>query len=102
MPDNVLRVGPEILTVVLWTVVLFAAALALAVRHRARVVSGSKGHRDPKDEGESEIIGPDGYIDVFANTIEEAGGSLPRMGLIIMISLMIAYFVYLIVYWQPS
>lgn len=102
MPDNVLRVGPEILTVVLWTVVLFAAALALAVRHRARVVSGSKGHRDPEDEGESEIIGPDGYIDVFANTIEEAGGSLPRMGLIIMVSLMIAYFVYLIVYWQPS
>ncbi|HEY5468297.1 MAG TPA: hypothetical protein VIK85_04260 [Coriobacteriia bacterium] len=102
MPDNVLQVGPEILTVVLWTVVLFAAALALAVRHRARVVSGSKGHREPEDEGESETIGPDGYIDVFANTIEEAGGSLPRMAAVIMIALIIAYFVYLIVYWQPS
>lgn len=102
MPDNVLRVGPEILTVVLWTVVLFAGAAALAVRHRARVVSGSKGHRPPEDEGESETIGPDGYIDSFANTAEEAGGSLPRMAMVIMIVLIVAYFAYLIIYWQPS
>jgi hypothetical protein len=102
MPDNVLRVGPEIFTVILWTAVLFAAALALAVRHRAGVTSGRKGHRAPEDEGESEIIGPDGYIDSFANTVSEAGGSLPRMALIIMIALIIAYFAYLIIYWQPA
>ena len=102
MPDNVLQVVPEIFTVILWTTVLLAAALALAVRHRARVASGSKGHREPEDEGESEIIGPDGYIDSFANTVSEAGGSLPRMALIIISALIIAYFAYLIIFWQPA
>jgi hypothetical protein len=102
MPDNVLKVGPEIVSVVLWTVVLFAAALALAVRHRARVASGSQGNRPADQEGESETIGPDGYIDSFANTIEEAGGSLPRIAGVIMIALIVAYFAYLIMYWQPN
>jgi uncharacterized membrane protein len=46
--------------------------------------------------------GCDGYIDSVANTVSEAGGSLPRMALIIMIALIIAYFAYLIIYWQPA
>ena len=101
MPDNVLRVGPEIFSVAVWTLVLFMGALALAIRHRARVSPGSSGHRLPEDEGESETIGPDGYIDSFANTIEEAGGGLPRMGGVIVIALLLAYFGYLIYFWQP-
>jgi hypothetical protein len=102
MPDNVLQVGSEAFQVVVWTIVLLGAALALAVRHRARVASGSSGHRPPEDEGESEVIGPDGYIDSFADTIEEAGGSLPVMAWIIIVSVLVCYFAYLIIYWQPS
>lgn len=101
MPDNVLRVWPEVFTVVVWTIILLTGAMALAIRHRARVTPGSSGHRLPEDEGESEIIGPDGYIDSFANTIEEAGGSVPMMAWVIMIALMVIYFGYLIYYWQP-
>jgi hypothetical protein len=101
MPNNVLYVNGEIVSVVVGTLVLFAAALALAVRHRARVGPGTSGHRPSEDEGESEVIGPDGYIDSFANTIEEAGGSLPLMAWIIILGTLAAYFGYLILFWQP-
>jgi hypothetical protein len=101
VPDNVLQVGPEIFTVVVWTIILLTGSLALAVRHRARVSPGSKGHRPPEDEGESETIGPDGYIDSFANAVEEAGGSIPVMAIVIIVALLITYFGYLIYYWQP-
>lgn len=101
MPDNVLQVGPEVFSVIVGTIVLFGAALALAVRHRARVKSGSSGHRPPEDDGESEIIGPDGYIDSFANAVEEAGGSLPLMGWVIISATLVAYVGYLILFWQP-
>ena len=101
MPDNVLQIGPQIFSVVVGTIVLFGGALALAVRHRARVTSGSRGHRPPEQEGESEIVGPDGYIDSFANVVEEGGGSLPIMGWIIIITTLVAYFGYLILFWQP-
>ena len=56
MPDNVLQVGSDAFQVIVCTIVLLGAALALAVRHRARVASGSSGHRPPEDEGESEVI----------------------------------------------
>ena len=101
MPDNVLRVGPEIFTIVIWTLILLTGSLALAIRHRARVSPGSSGYRLPEDEGLSETIGPDGYIDSFANTVEEAGGSIPVMAGVIIVALLVAYVGYLIYYWQP-
>ena len=101
MPDNVLQVWPQIFSVVAGIVVLFGGALALAVRHRVKVNAGSSGHRPAEQDGESEIIGPDGYIDSFANAAEEGGGSLPVMGWIIIISTLVAYVGYLILFWQP-
>ena len=101
MPDNVLQVGPEIFSVVVGALVLFAIALTFAVRHRARVSPGSRGHRPEEEEGESESIGPDGYIDSFANAVEEAGGSVPVMVWITIAVTMTAYVGYLILFWQP-
>jgi hypothetical protein len=101
MPDNVLQIWPQIFSVVVGAIVLLAAALALGVRHRSRVGPGSKGHRPSQDEGESENVGPDGYIDSFADFVEEAGGSLPIMGWVIIGTTLIAYVTYLILFWQP-
>ncbi len=101
MPDNVLDIWPQVFSVVVGTLVLLAAALAFAIRHRVRVGAGSSGHRPPEDEGNAETIAPDGYIDSFANVIEEAGGSLPAMGWIIIVSTLIAYVAYMVLFWQP-
>ena len=101
MPDNVLQIGPQAFSVIVGALVLFGGALALAVRHRVRLAAGSRGHRPPEQEGEAEIIGPDGYIDSFANAIEEAGGSLPVMGWIIIAGTLIAYVTYMVLFWQP-
>lgn len=101
MPDNVLQVWPEVFSVVVGTIVLFGGALAVGVRHRARVGAASSGHRRPEDEGDSEIIAPDGYIDSFAGAIEEAGGSLPVMGWAVIVVTLIAYVAYMLLFWQP-
>ena len=101
MPDNVLQIWPQVFSVLAGTIVLFGGALALAVRHRARLSSGSSGHRAPGDEGESEIVAPDGYIDSFANFVEEAGGSVPLMVWILIAVTLAAYVGCLILFWQP-
>ncbi|HEY5432015.1 MAG TPA: hypothetical protein VIL06_01230 [Coriobacteriia bacterium] len=101
MPDNVLQIGPEILSIVTWTIVLIAASLAFAIRHRARTGPGTAGHRPPEDEGESERVSPDGYIDTFANIVEEAGGGLPLMGWIVMVAVWLMWLLYMIFNWQP-
>jgi hypothetical protein len=101
MPDNVLQVGPTILSVAVWTTVLIAGALVFAIRHRARTGAGTSGHRPPGEESEDERISPDGYIDTFANIVEEAGGGLPVMGWIIMIAVWLMWLLYMIFNWTP-
>jgi hypothetical protein len=101
MPDNVLDIAGQWFSVAAGTLVLLGGALAFAVRHRAKVRSGSAGHRPQGDEAEIERIGPDGYIDSFAGQVEEAGGGLPVMALVIIAVTLVAYFAYLILFWQP-
>ena len=101
MPDNVLRVGPEIFAVVSWTIVLFGAALAFAFKYHATSdKAGVRGHRPADQEKEGEIVRPDGFIDSFAGVISEAGGGVPFMASIIMITAFVIWLVYLIVNWQ--
>ena len=101
MPDNVLQIWPQIFSVLAGTLTFLGAALVLAVRHRANVRAGSKGHRPSGEDGESEVVSPDGYIDSFANAADEAGGSMPVMGWIIIVVTLAAYVGYLILFWQP-
>ncbi len=101
MPDNVLDVSGQVFSVLAGMLVLFGGALAFAIRHRMKVRPGSAGHRPEAERGEVERIGPDGYIDSFADVIEEAGGGLPVMASVIIVVTVIAYFAYLIMFWQP-
>lgn len=101
MPDNVLDIWGQLFSVVVGTIVLLGGAMAFAVRHRMRTSAGSSGHRPAEQRGEVERIGPDGYIDSFANTVGEAGGSMPLVGTIIIGAIVVSYFAYLILFWQP-
>jgi hypothetical protein len=101
VPNNVLELWPEIFSVLMGIGVLVGAALVFSFRHRSRVEPGSSGHRPEEEQTESEIISPDGYIDSFAGKIEEAGGALPLMGRIVVVIVLIAYVVYLILFWAP-
>ena len=101
MPDNVLDVAGQWFSVIAGTIALLGAAMAFAVRHRMRTKPGSAGHRTKEQAGEVERVGPDGYIDSFANVIEEAGGGLPTMGTVIIVVVVVCYFAYLILFWQP-
>jgi hypothetical protein len=101
VPDNVLNVSRELFSIVAGTLVLLGAALTFAIRHRAKVRPGSSGHRPEEEREDVERIGPDGYIDSFANVVEEAGGGLPIMAIVIIVVVIISYFAYLILFWQP-
>jgi hypothetical protein len=101
VPDNVLNVSSELFTVVAGTITLLGLALAFAFRHRAKTRAGSSGHRPEEEHEDVERIGPDGYIDTFANVISEAGGGLPTIAIVIIAVTLIAYFAYLILFWQP-
>jgi len=101
VPDNVLRVGPELFAVISWTIVLFAAALAFAFKYRATSdKAGARGHRPSDREKEGEIVRPDGFIDSFAGVISEAGGGVPFMASIIMITVFVIWLLYLILNWR--
>jgi hypothetical protein len=101
MPDNVLDIAGQWFSVIAGTLALLGGAMAFAVRHRMRTKPGSAGHRAEEQAGEVERVGPDGYIDSFANVIEEAGGGLPTMGTVIIVIVTVCYFAYLILFWQP-
>lgn len=77
MTGNIVEGWGEIVWVMASIAVLAAFALALALPHSGRRKPASRGHRHEADETGHEEIGPDGYIDSFANEIEEAGGSIP-------------------------
>lgn len=101
MPDNVLQIGPELFSVLAGTLVLFGAALAFAFKYRATTdKAGASGHRPADQTEEAEITRPDGFIDSFSGVISEAGGGIPFMASIIMITVFASWLVYLILFWR--
>jgi len=102
MTQNVLELGPEILSVIAGVVVLSIFALAVAIPHIAKKKPGSSGHRKEEDHTGHEEIRADGYIDSFAGTIEEAGGGLPPLVKLAIPAILIWWLVYLILYWTPK
>jgi hypothetical protein len=101
MTQNVLRLGPEIIGIVLGAVVLLVFALTLALPQRSRILPGSRGHREPEEDGHHEDVRPDGYIDGFNKEIEEAGGGLPWVVLTAVPVVLIVWVVYLVLRWTP-
>lgn len=101
MPKNVLEVWPQIFAVAVGILVLVGAALAFSFRYRTGAEAGRRGHRDTAEADVSHRVSPSGWIDSFAGRIEEAGGGLPRMGLIIILVTIVWYFVYLLLFWAP-
>jgi hypothetical protein len=97
-------IAQEIFGIAAGAGVLLLFALTFGLQHRPRVLPGSSGHRDSKegpDTDEHETIRPDGYIDSFAQTIEEAGGSLPPIVILAIPGILLWWLVYLILFWQP-
>lgn len=101
MTENVMQLWPEIFSVITGALVLFIFGLAIAIKQRPNVHSGSSGHRKEEDEGEHEEIRPDGYIDSFAKEIEEAGGGLTLIVKVAIPGVLLWWLIYLILFWQP-
>jgi hypothetical protein len=101
MTQNVLQIWPEIVGIVGGGLVLLLFALAVALPHRPKTLPGSSGHRAPEEQGEHEIIRPDGYIDSFAKEIEEAGGALPLVVRLALPGVLLWWLIYLILNWTP-
>lgn len=101
MPDNVLRLGPQLFSVLAGTIVLVVAALAFAFKYHATSdKAGASGHRPSEEAQKGEIVRPDGFIDSFAGAISEAGGGVPFMATFIMLAAIVVWFVYLLVNWK--
>jgi hypothetical protein len=102
MTQNVLHIGLEVLGIGVGALILGLFAWGIAIHQRVRVHPGSSGHRAEEErEGEHESVGPDGYIDSFNNTIEEAGGSLPLVVQLAFIGIWLWWLLYLILNWKP-
>ncbi len=100
MPDNVLRFGPEIFSVIAGTLVFLGAALAFAFKYRVSASrAGESGHRPAADQKQAEKVSPDGFIDSFAGVISEAGGGVPFTAWVIMGVTMVCYVAYLFFNW---
>jgi hypothetical protein len=101
VPDNVLRIGPEVFSVVAGTIVFLGAALAFAFKYRATSAkAGEHGQRPQGQAAEGERVSPDGFIDSFAGVISEAGGGLPFTAWLIIGVTLVCYVVYLFVNWN--
>ena len=101
MTQNVMQLWPEILAVAVGALILFLFALTVAIPQRPSVQPGSRGHREEGEEGAHEEVAPDGYIDSFNNTIEEAGGALPPVVKLALPGIIIWWVIYLILNWTP-
>jgi hypothetical protein len=100
MTENVLVTGRE-LTWMLWGAgVLLIFAVTMALRNRPGTLPGSGGHRI-EEEGQPEVVRPDGYIDSFAGVIEEGGGALPPIVFVFFIGIVAWWLAYLILNWTP-
>ena len=102
MTQNVLQVWPEVWAVLGAIFILTVFAIALAVPHRANKLPGSEGHRRDDEGQDYEEIHADGYIDSFANDIEEAGGGMPPIVKVALIGIILWWLVYLILNWTAG
>jgi hypothetical protein len=102
MTQNVMQLWPEILAVGAGTLILLLFALTVTLPHRPKRLPGSSGHREEEEEGAYEEIRPDGYIDSFNRTIEEAGGALPWIVWVAIVGIIGWWLIYLILNWAPK
>ena len=101
MTQTAFNLWGEILGVAGGAFVLLLFGLTLALRQRSAASAGGRGHRPIEDQGEHEEIRPDGYIDSFANVIEEAGGKLPPVVQLALPAILLWWLIYLILNWTP-
>jgi hypothetical protein len=86
--------------------VLLVGAVSFALpRFISGRAPGSRGHRPPEQEAsqqqqKGETVAPDGYIDTFANVIEEAGGGLPTIVWVAIIGVGLWWLAYMILFWN--
>jgi len=102
MTQNVLQFWPEVMAVLGGIFILIIFAIILAVPHRAKTLPGSKGHRSQDREEDYEEIRADGYIDSFANDIEEAGGGMPPIVKVALPGIILWWLIYLILNWTAG
>ncbi len=101
MIANFVPLGNIALGVALGAGVLLIFAMAIAIpRQTVGRKPGSRNRRARGEEAAGIDVRPDGYIDVFANVIEEAGGGLPFVVWISLIGIPIWWLAYLILYWN--
>jgi len=103
MPSNVLEIWPQVFSVLAGTVVFLGAALAFSFKYHATSShAAEQGVRSADSEEDNERVSPDGFIDTYAGTISEAGGGMPYTGWIIIGVVLVCYFAYLFLYWNPG
>jgi hypothetical protein len=100
MTANVMQFNWELIYMLGGAAILAVFAVLVAIQQRPRVLPGSQGHRRTEDEGQNEEIRADGYIDSFARTIEEAGGSMPLIVKIAIPGVLLWWLLYLILFWN--
>ncbi|MCB9453036.1 MAG: hypothetical protein H6672_16490 [Anaerolineaceae bacterium] len=100
MTQNVVDLDSQWAWILAGALVLLIFAVTTAWPHRSRVLPGSKGHRPKEAESGHETIRPDGFIDSFANDIEEAGGGLPLVVKVALPGIILWWLVYLVLYWS--
>jgi hypothetical protein len=101
MTENAVQFGQEILVILGSVVILLAFAITVALPSQGGTRPGSSGHRRTEDDVGHEDIAADGFIDGFANEIEEAGGGIPLVVKLVIPVVLISYVVYLILNWAP-
>ncbi len=102
MTQNVVDLNSQLVWVVAGALVLLIFAVAAAWPHRPGVSPGSSGHRPLEEEAGHETVRPDGYIDSFANEIEEAGGGLPLLVKLAIPGVFLWWLLYLILNWTEG
>ena len=96
MTQGAFSLWGEIIGVAGGALVLLLFGLTLAIPHRSGVRPGSRGHRQPEDQGVHEHIAPDGYIDSFAAVIQEGGGAYPPVVRLMLVGILVWWLAYLI------
>jgi len=97
MPLNVQDFWHQIMMMAGGVIVLTVFAVTLGMKHRPKIRPAGKGHREEESDSE-ESIRPDGYIDSFAGTIEEAGGGMPPIVKVFLPGILLWWLAYLIIY----
>ena len=95
MTQNALELWPEIVSVVVGSLILMAFAIAVAIPQRAKMLPGSRGHR-AGEGAEHEETGADEYIDSFSKEVEQARGDLPLIVKLALPGVLLWWLLYLI------